>query len=69
MQLTALCATADAERYTASTVFFREPILIAKNRVSGPAPEATQCVVIMIHVNEREALMKIDPETFYITNH
>jgi len=31
--------------------------------------QSGESVVIMIHVNEREALMKIDPETFYITNH
>ena len=31
--------------------------------------QSGESVVIMIHMNEREALMKIDPETFYITNH
>lgn len=31
--------------------------------------QSGESVVIMIHVNEREALMRIDPETFYITNH
>jgi hypothetical protein len=31
--------------------------------------QSGESVVIMIHINEREALMKIDPETFYITNH
>jgi hypothetical protein len=31
--------------------------------------QSGESVVIMIHVNEREALMKIDPETFYITDH
>ena len=31
--------------------------------------QSGESVVIMIHINEREALMKIDPETFYITDH
>jgi hypothetical protein len=31
--------------------------------------QSGESVVIMIHINERDALMKIDPETFYITNH
>ncbi len=31
--------------------------------------QSGESVVIMIHTNEREALMKIDPETFYITDH
>jgi hypothetical protein len=31
--------------------------------------QSGESVVIMIHMNEREALMKIDPETFYITDH
>jgi hypothetical protein len=31
--------------------------------------QSGESVVIMIHINEREALIKIDPETFYITNH
>jgi hypothetical protein len=31
--------------------------------------QSGESIVIMIHQNERDALMKIDPETFYITNH
>lgn len=31
--------------------------------------QSGESVVIMIHMNERDALMKIDPETFYITDH
>jgi len=31
--------------------------------------QSGESVVITIHMNEREALMKIDPETFYITDH
>jgi hypothetical protein len=31
--------------------------------------QSGESVVLMIHLNEREALMKIDPETFYITDH
>ena len=31
--------------------------------------QSGESVVIMIHMNEREALMKINPETFYITDH
>jgi len=31
--------------------------------------QSGESVVIMIHMGEREALMRIDPETFYITDH
>ena len=31
--------------------------------------QSGESVVIMIHINERDALMKIDPETYYITDH
>jgi hypothetical protein len=43
--------------------FFVDKNLFVRFHQSG------ESVVIMIHINEREALMKIDPETFYITNH
>lgn len=31
--------------------------------------QSGESVVIMIHISEREALMKINPETFFITDH
>lgn len=31
--------------------------------------QSGESVVIRIHMNEREALMKLDPQTFYITDH
>jgi hypothetical protein len=31
--------------------------------------QSGECVVIHIHMDERAALMKLDPQTFYITDH
>ncbi len=31
--------------------------------------QSGESVVIHIHMNEREALMKLDPDTFFITDH
>src|SRR4030095_14405799 len=45
------------------------PSLHVRKKLFVICHQSGESVVIMIHMNEREALMKIDPETFYITDH
>lgn len=45
------------------------PAFKVKGKLFARFHQSGEAVVINIHINEREALMKLDPQTFYITDH
>lgn len=45
------------------------PAFFVRKKLFVRFHQSGESIVILIHMNEREALMRINPETFYITDH
>jgi hypothetical protein len=48
---------------------YGRPAFKVKGKLFVRFHQSGESVVIHIHMDEREALMKLDPQTFYITDH